>query len=199
MDESVDRRTVASNGGLRRIVFLGDSITAGGDWTAWFPEVDAINLGVSGNTTDDVLGRLDAVIAEAPDDISLLIGTNDLGTRLTVEHLCRNIQLMLVELRRELPGTRMLLQSIMPRGVEFTDLVREANVHLRQFAPTIHAQYLDLWPALAGEDGAIRPEYSDDDLHLTATGYEAWLAELRPALERLRDEPPMSRPIRIAG
>ena len=199
MDESVDRRTVASNGGLRRIVFLGDSITAGGDWTAWFPEVDAINLGVSGNTTDDVLGRLDAVIAEAPDDISLLIGTNDLGTRLTVEHLCRNIQLMLVELRRELPGTRMLLQSIMPRGVEFTDLVREANIHLWQFAPTIHAQYLDLWPALAGEDGAIRPEYSDDDLHLTAAGYEAWLAELRPALERLRDEPPMSRPIRIAG
>lgn len=199
MDESVDQETVARNGGLRRIVFLGDSLTAGGDWASWFPDVDAINLGISGNTTDDVLARLDAVIAEAPDDISLLIGTNDLGTRMTVEHLCRNIQLMLVELRRELPGTRLLLQSIMPRGVEFTELVREANIHLWQFAPTVRAQYLDLWPALAGENGAIRPEYSDDNLHLTAAGYEAWLAELRPALERLRDEPPMSRPIRIAG
>lgn len=199
MDESVDQETVARTGGLRRIVFLGDSLTGGGDWASWFPDVDAINLGISGNTTDDVLARLDAVIAEAPDDISLLIGTNDLGTRMTVEHLCRNIQLMLVELRRELPGTRLLLQSIMPRGVEFTELVREANIHLWQFAPTVRAQYLDLWPALAGENGAIRPEYSDDNLHLTAAGYEAWLAELRPALERLRDEPPMSRPIRIAG
>lgn len=199
MDESENRGTPASNGSQRRIVFLGDSITAGGDWSTWFPEVDAINLGVPGNTTDDVLGRLDEVIAAAPDDISLLIGTNDLGTRLTVEHLCRNIQLMLVELRRELPGARMLLQSIMPRGVEFAEFVREANIHLWQFAPTVHAQYLDLWPALADESGAIRIEYSDDDLHLTAAGYEAWLAELRPALERLRDEPPMSRPIRIAG
>lgn len=199
MDESGDRGVAALNGGQRRVVFLGDSLTAGGDWSAWFPDVDAINLGISGNTTDDVLARLDAVIAEAPDDISLLIGTNDLGTRMTVEHLVRNIQLLLVELRRELPGTRMLLQSIMPRGVEFTELVREANIHLWQFAPTVRAQYLDLWPALAGENGAIRPEYSDDYLHLTAVGYEAWLAELRPALERLRDEPPMSRPIRIAG
>lgn len=186
-------------GGLRRIVFLGDSITAGGDWAAWFADVDSVNLGVSGNTTDDVLARLDAVVAAAPDDIALLIGTNDLGNRLSVEHLVRNIQSMLVELRRQLPGTRMLLQSIMPRGAEFAELVREANIHLWQFAPTIHAQYLDLWPALAAENGAMRDEYSDDDLHLTPAGYEAWLAELRPALERLRDEPPMSRPIRIAG
>lgn len=186
-----------TTGEVRRIVFLGDSITAGGDWAAWFTDVEAINLGVNGNTTDALLARLDTVVAEAPDDIALLIGTNDLGARLSVEHLVRNIQFMLVELRRELPGTRLLLQSIMPRGAEFADLVREANIHLWQFAPTVHAQYLDLWPALADEDGAIRAEYSDDDLHLTPAGYEAWLAELRPALERLRDEPPMSRPIRV--
>ncbi len=185
--------------GSRRVVFLGDSITASGDWAPWFPDVDAVNLGVSGNTTDDLLARLDAVIAEAPDDISLLVGTNDLGHRLSVEHLVRNIQSLLVDLRRELPGTRLLLQSIMPRGAEFAEQVQEANIHLWQFAPTVHAQYLDLWPALAADDGALRAEYSDDGLHLTPAGYEAWLVELRPALERLRDEPPMSRPIQIVG
>ncbi len=185
--------------GSRRVVFLGDSITASGDWASWFPDVDAVNLGVSGDTTDDLLARLDAVIAEAPDDISLLVGTNDLGHRLSVEHLVRNIQSLLVDLRRELPGTRLLLQSIMPRGAEFAEQVQEANIHLWQFAPTVHAQYLDLWPALAADDGALRAEYSDDGLHLTPAGYEAWLVELRPALERLRDEPPMSRPIQIVG
>ncbi len=189
MDADMDRP--------RRIVFLGDSITASGDWASWFPDVDTVNLGISGNKTDDVLERIDQVIAAAPDDISLLIGTNDLGNRLSVEHVVRNIQLLLVELRRTLPGTRLLLQSIMPRGAEFADLVQEANIHLWQFAPTVHAQYLDVWPALAGDDGGIRPEFSGDNLHLTAQGYEAWLAELRPALERLRDEPPMSRPIQI--
>jgi N-acetylglucosamine-6-sulfatase len=96
----------------------------------------------------------------------------------------------------------MLVQSIMPRGAEFAERVQDANRHLRQFAPSVNAQYLDLWPALTGSsDGhsadEIAPAFSDDKLHLTAAGYEAWLGELRPALERLDDAPPMSRPITI--
>ncbi|MHB1172484.1 MAG: GDSL-type esterase/lipase family protein [Lacisediminihabitans sp.] len=177
------------------IVFLGDSITRTGDWAAWFPEANTVNQGVGGDTTDDVLARLDAAVGAKPDEIVLLIGTNDLGTRRSVEHLVRNIQSILVDLRRELPGTRMLVQSIMPRAREFADRIQEANIHLRQFSATVHAQYLDLWPALALEDGELDPAYSDDRLHLNAAGYEAWLAELRPALERLREQPPMSRPI----
>jgi Lysophospholipase L1 and related esterases len=184
---------------LTKVAFVGDSLTESGDWSEWFPEFDTLNFGVSGDTTDDLLERLGAVIDAKPDEIVLLIGTNDLGRRLTVEHLVRNIQLMLVELRRQLPGTRMLLQSIMPRGSEFAGQIQEANIHLRQFAATVHAQYLDLWPALAREDGEISPEYSDDRLHLSDAGYQAWLAELRPALERLREQPPMSRPIRMVG
>jgi lysophospholipase L1-like esterase len=179
------------------VLFLGDSITAGGDWSAWFPDVNALNFGIGGNTTDDVLERLDTVVAADPDEIIMLIGTNDFGTRQTVEHLVRNVQTILVDLRRELPGARMLVQSVMPRGREFADRIQEANIHLRQFSATVHAQYLDLWPALALDDGEINPLYSDDRLHLTPAGYEAWLGELRPALERLRDEPPMSRPITI--
>jgi lysophospholipase L1-like esterase len=177
------------------IVFLGDSITQGGDWGAWFPEQNTINHGIGGDTTDDVLRRLDAVVAADPDEVLLLIGTNDLGTRQSVEHLVRNIQSIMVQLRRDLPGARMLLQSILPRGREFSDRIQEANIHLRQFAATIHAQYLDLWPAFALEDGEINPLYSDDRLHLNAAGYEAWLSELRPGLERLRDLPPMTSPI----
>jgi lysophospholipase L1-like esterase len=177
------------------VVFLGDSITEGGDWAAWFPEQNAVNQGVGGDTTDDVLARLDAVVAADPDEIALLIGTNDLGTRQSVEHLVRNVQTILVDLRRDLPGARMLVQSVMPRAREFADRIQEANIHLRQFSATVHAQYLDLWPAFAQEDGEIRPELSPDRLHLNDAGYEAWLGELRPAFERLRDEPPMSRPI----
>jgi lysophospholipase L1-like esterase len=179
------------------VLFLGDSITAHGDWSAWFPDVNALNFGVGGSTTDDLIARLDSIVAADPDEIILLIGTNDLGTRQTVEHLVRNVQSLLVDLRRELPGSRMLVQSIMPRGREFADRIREANIHLRQFTATVHAQYLDLWPVLALDDGELNPTYSDDRLHLNDAGYEAWLSELRPGLERLREEPPMSRPIQI--
>ncbi|MCU1513773.1 MAG: hypothetical protein JWO10_863, partial [Microbacteriaceae bacterium] len=119
----------------------------------------------------------------------------DLGMRQSVEHLVRNVQTTMVELRRQLPGSRMLLQSILPRGREFADRIQEANIHLRQFAATVHAQYLDLWPALAMDDGELNPAYSTDRLHLNEAGYEAWLGELRPGLDRLRDLPPMTSPI----
>jgi lysophospholipase L1-like esterase len=179
------------------VLFLGDSLTAGGDWEAWFPDVKTLNFGIGGSTTDDIVARLDSVVAADPDEIILLIGTNDLGTRQTVEHLVRNVQSILVELRRQLPGSRMLVQSIMPRGREFADRIQEANIHLRQFSATVHAQYLDLWPVLALDDGELNPTFSADRLHLNAEGYGAWLTELRPGLERLREEPPMSRPIQI--
>ncbi len=180
-----------------KVLFLGDSLTAHGDWQGWFPEVEALNFGISGNTTVDVMGRLASVVEADPDEVILLIGTNDLGTRHTVEHLVRNVQSILVDLRRDLPGSRMLVQSVMPRGREFADRIQEANIHLRQFCATVHAQYLDLWPVLALDDGELNPTFSEDRLHLNDAGYEAWLSELRPALERLREEPPMSRPIQI--
>jgi lysophospholipase L1-like esterase len=179
------------------VLFLGDSLTAHGEWSAWFPDVNALNFGVSGDTSDDVIERLGSVVAADPDEIILLIGTNDFGHRKGVEHLVRNVQSILVELRRQLPGSRLLLQSVMPRGREFADRIQEANIHLRQFSSTVHAQYLDLWPVLALEDGELNPTFSDDRLHLNDAGYEAWLSELRPGLERLREEPPMSRPIQI--
>jgi lysophospholipase L1-like esterase len=178
-------------------VFLGDSLTNHGSWADWFPDRQAVNLGVSGDTTDDVVARLDDVIELRPEAIALMVGTNDLGTRKSVEHLVRNIEYLLVTLRRALPGTRMLVQSILPRGREFAAQVQDANRHLRQFAPTVNAQYLDLWPAFAQEDGEIEPALSDDRLHLTEAGYERWLGELRPGFERLDDAPPMSRPITI--
>lgn len=176
------------------IAFVGDSITAHGDWAGWFPERETHNFGVSGDTTDDLIARLDSIVAAGPASVALLIGTNDLGTRLSVEHLVRNVEFLLVTLRRGLPGTRMLVQSIMPRGREFAEQLRDTNRHLRQFSSSVNAQYLDLWPALALQDGEIDPAFSDDRLHLSDAGYQAWLAELRPALERLEDAPPMSRP-----
>lgn len=182
---------------VQRVAFIGDSITASGDWQAWFPDIDAVNLGVPGYTSDDVLATLDDIVEVQPDEIYILIGTNDLGLRRSVEHLVRNIEVSLVHLRRELPGVRVLLQSIMPRGADFAPSIQDANIHLRQFCATVRAHYLDLWPAMATSEGALRPELSDDGLHLNANGYEAWLDELRPGVERLRGLPPMSRPMHI--
>ncbi|MFJ7287190.1 GDSL-type esterase/lipase family protein [Curtobacterium sp. AB451] len=177
------------------VLFLGDSITEQGSWDAWLPDERTVNQGIGGDTTDGVLQRLDAVVAEQPEVIVLLIGTNDFGNhRKSVEHVVRGVESVLVTLRRELPGVRLLLVSILPRQAEYTAKIEEANRHLRQFVATCHAQYLDAWPALADGDH-LDDRFTDDGLHLTEDGYRAYVAELLPALERVRDLPPMSRSI----
>jgi lysophospholipase L1-like esterase len=175
------------------VLFLGDSITAQGSWDSWLPDEQTLNQGISGDTTDGVLARLDAVVAEQPEVIVLLIGTNDFGNhRASAEHVVRNVETILVTLRRELPGVRLLLVSVLPRQAEYTTKIEEANRHLRQFVATCHAQYLDAWPALADGDH-LDDRFTDDGLHLTDEGYRAYLGELVPALERVRGLPPMSR------
>jgi len=142
-----------------------------------------------------VLTRLDAVVAEQPEVIVLLIGTNDFGNhRASAEHVVRNVETILVTLRRELPGVRLLLVSILPRQAEYATKIEQANRHLRQFVATCHAQYLDAWPALADGDH-LDARFTEDGLHLTEDGYRALVGELVPALERVRDLPPMSRSI----
>jgi lysophospholipase L1-like esterase len=137
------------------------------------------------------------VVELQPENLAILIGGNDFGLSRSVEYVVRSIEYFLAIVRQNVPGSRTLVQSILPRGKEYADDIQDANRHLRQYAQNVHAQYLDLWPAMATEVGELRPEFTTDRLHLTPAGYEAWLGELRPALERLHDAPPMSRPISI--
>jgi lysophospholipase L1-like esterase len=169
------------------IAFVGDSLTARGSWQDWFPDVRAINLGVDGDTSDEVIVRSAGISELKPQTIALLIGTNDLGNRRSVEHLVRNVELLLVSLRRDAPTARVLVQSILPRERAFATRIEDANRHLWQFSPGVGATWLDLWPAFATDDGSIHPDLSDDGLHLTDAGYGAWLSLLQPAVAALAD------------
>ena len=177
------------------LTFVGDSLTAGGRWDEWFPEFNVHNHGTGGATTADVLAGIDMLLAEEPDAIVLLIGTNDLAWRKSVEHVVRNIESILVTAHKRLPQTRLLVQSVLPREPDFAPAIRDINRHLRQFSATVRAQYLDLWPVLADDRGGLSPLHSEDGLHLTAPGYDSWLSELRPAVERLFAVPIVTTPI----
>lgn len=180
-----------------KLALVGDSLTRNGDWQSLLPGENVIISGVSGDTTDDLCARLDDIVAENPETVALMIGTNDLAWRRTVEHIVRNVETILVTLRRDLPDMHLLVQSVLPRDAESANLVRDINRHLWQFAPTVRAGWLDLWPAFAREDGELNPLFSDDRLHLNDEGYVVWGRELAPALEATRRLPPWSRPITL--
>ncbi|MFE3077040.1 GDSL-type esterase/lipase family protein [Nocardia tengchongensis] len=162
-----------------RVVFLGDSITEGGLWDEWFPQVRPVNRGIGGNTVDDLRARLDTAI-DAPAAIFLLIGTNDLGLGETPGRVAEKLRRLVEEIRERAPHAPLHLQSVMPRKAKFAERIRELNAAAWQIAAEADAAYIDLWPALADSNGALRPEFTRDGLHLSGEGYAAWIDVLRP-------------------
>ena len=63
------------------IDFVGDSITEGYDVKSFYKEYKVANRGISGDTTDMLLTRMDVSAFDLqPIVISLMIGTNNLDT-----------------------------------------------------------------------------------------------------------------------
>ena len=163
------------------LLLLGDSLTEAGPWEQAFPELEVVNAGVAGDTTSDIAARLDDVVAAHPATVVVMAGTNE-SRRATVEQVVRGLEEILFQLHHELPDARLVVCSVLPRERERADWIREVNIHVRQFAGTVKAEFLDLWPVFAEEDGELRADLTSDRLHLTDAGYEAWAEELRRLL-----------------
>jgi lysophospholipase L1-like esterase len=163
------------------VVFVGDSITHGGLWDEWFPGARVLNRGIGGETTADVLRRIDAAI-NAPAAVFLLIGTNDLSKLSPLASIIGNIRKILSQMTARAPNAPVCVQSVMPRSAAFVRHVKALNEALRALVEELGGQvhYLDLWPALASPDGALRAEFTRDQLHLNGKGYQAWVEVLRP-------------------
>lgn len=166
-----------------RVVFFGDSITEGGLWDEWFPKAAPANRGIGGNTIADLLGRLDTAI-DRPAAVFLLIGTNDLGLGHGVPKVAGEMRALVSRIRERGSGAPLFVQSVMPRQAKFADRIRQLNSRYREIAADAEAEYIDLWPALADANGALRAEYTRDKLHLGGAGYAAWVDVLRPYVAR---------------
>lgn len=165
-----------------QVVLLGDSITEQGKWADLFPELRTANRGIGGESTADLLERLHCGIFQ-PKAVSLLIGTNDLhGPRdqRALAGIGERADEIVRRLREELPSAAVFVNSIMPRTPYFTDRIQTLNEHYRDIAKERGATFVDVWPALADDAGAIRKEFTKDNLHLSPAGYRAWADVLRP-------------------
>ena len=185
LNDVTDARSAPSTGSAGTsgpVVFLGDSLTEAGAWQEYFPHLDIVNAGRSGDTTADVQDRLGEVIERRPSVVVVMVGTNDFGLRATVEQVVRGTENILWTLHHALPETRILVVSVLPRERERSEWIKQVNIHVRQFAPTVKAEFVDLWPQVAEDDGELSPRYTNDRLHLTEEGYRVWADALRPHL-----------------
>lgn len=171
-----------------RVVMLGDSLTAGNGWGQAFPDCRILNLSIGGDTCAGVWNRLDKVAMAKPDLIFLMIGTNDFLRGATVEELRQGHLRIWDELIRDLPKTKLYIQSIPPYMEEALpglypnlDLV-DVNHFLADEADRRNLVFIDVFSALANEDKQLPPEYTTDGIHLSRAAYRVWEDLLRPYL-----------------
>ncbi|SFS16930.1 Lysophospholipase L1 [Microbacterium sp. cf046] len=162
-------------------VFLGDSITAGGQWQEWFPGVPLRNRGIDGDKTTNVLARLDVALRADPSRVFLLIGTNDISFGHKDDEITDNVRTIVQRTQITTPHTEVYVQSIMPRRAKQAPRIRKLNAEYKRIAEDQGVTFIDLWPALSAGD-ELRPGYTLDSLHLTGAGYRAWAEVLEPLL-----------------
>lgn len=174
------------------IVFLGNSITDGGNFEELFKRQDVKNRGIRSDAIPGVLKRLDQVTKWEPKKIFLLIGINDVSHGLTVDELAKRYENLVDEIQKRSPSTQLYLQSVMPINNTFgvykslkgkENVVTQFNERIKEIAGRKGVKYVDLWPVLSDGKGSLKRNFTNDGLHLTGTGYRAWTDFIRPMLD----------------
>lgn len=176
------------------IVFLGNSITDGGEFCEIFNNANIKNRGISGDVISGVRERLMQVVSGHPAKIFLLIGINDISHNKTAVQLAEEYEALVKEIRTQSPSTELFIQSVMPINNDFKryknlfgkeDVVKELNIHLKNIADNNGAEFIDLFPLLSEKDSdKLQKEYTNDGLHLLGSGYKVWAEALTPYIKK---------------
>jgi len=180
------------------IIFIGNSITDGGEWSELFNDLQLKNRGISGDITAGVLNRIDEVAKRKPAKVFLMIGVNDLARGISVDSVVKNILLIASFLRQETPSSKLFIQSILPVNDFYNKfqghtgkakLIKEVNDALSKNAAAYHFNYIDLHSSFCNEDGRLKMELSNDGLHLKGEGYLLWKHLVYPFVYGWQTEP----------
>lgn len=162
-------------------VFVGDSITAGIEWSELFGSLDYVNRGIHGDNSEGVLTRLDEIVESKPKRIFIMVGVNDLHSNGGNAQLLKNYNQILEKIKNDSPGTNIYVQSILPYNVEMyknstkmsNEIIRETNIELIKLAEEHNATFIDLYSLISVGD-ELNPDYTFDGIHLSGKAYLVW-------------------------
>jgi len=162
-------------------VFLGDSLTEGFDLDAYFPGKAVINRGISGDTTFDVIYRMDEILNAGPEKLFLMIGINDIFSGHTQDAILDNIQHIIEKFQDKSPQTEIFVQSILPIRNENLLMddsgnvtIYQVNTRLKPVCRDLKVKFIDLYPDFLDDRGQLDRKYTFDGAHLAAEGYRLW-------------------------
>lgn len=172
------------------IVFLGNSLTEGGNWTELLRKKNIRNRGIGGDVAMGVYDRLNQILPGQPKKIFFLIGANDISHDLTVDSIVNAIMQVVDRIQAESPKTKLYLQSLLPINESFgryklmtgkTNMIPEINKRLEAIAKERKITFINLFPLFTKPGTSIlREELTGDGLHLKEEGYKIWAKALKP-------------------
>ena len=175
------------------IVFLGNSITDGGEFSELLGMNNIKNRGITSDVISGVEQRLDQVLRGKPKKIFLLIGINDISHKLSAEQIASEYERLVDKIISGSPETTLYLQSIMPINNDFKryknlfgteDVIVKTNLLIEKIAVEKGVVFIDLTKFLSDDKtGKLKKEFTNDGLHLTGDGYKAWIEAIRCYIE----------------
>lgn len=198
-----ERFNEISKEGKAQVVFFGDSITQGWEgpgkvvWDKYWAPLEAANFGIGGDRTEHLLWRLDNGNFDGlkPRLVVLMIGTNNTGHQgrngyhCTPEQTSEGVKAIIERLRKKVPGVKVLLLGIFPRGETPEDRFRKQNetinALLKLQADGKDVIYMDIGGTFLKEGGMLPREVMPDLLHLSPSGYELWAKAIDAKVKEL--------------
>ena len=169
-----------------KIVMLGNSLNNNALWEELFPMGFILNRGISGDVVDGVCQRLDEIVPDKPAKIFLITGTNDFINDPEISGLkvWERYEKLIQTILNEMPDTKLYVQSTLPLNPKskfyegFNERATELNKLLEAGMDRYKYFYLDIASILSDENGDLAEANTTDGIHLSATGYFKWAAEL---------------------
>lgn len=186
------------------LMFVGDSITEGWEgagrevWEKYYGNRLAWNFGISGDTTNHVLWRLEHTPLEkiAPKMVVVMIGTNNGDAP---ENTAGGIEKIVRLLEEKFPAAKILLLDVFPRGETPDDPARKRieaiNASLaNRFDGDERVIRMNLAEKFLTADGTLPADIMPDFLHPNAEGYERQAAAMEPLIEKVLGPIPADPP-----
>lgn len=173
------------------IIFLGNSITAGTDWSELLGNPNCRNRGISGDITYGILARLDEVTEGQPAKIFLLIGINDIQHNTPDSIIISNYRKIVQTIKSASPRTKIYVQTLLPVNNTFTQFknhynkdehIAAVNDGIRKIAAEEKVTCIELNKSFQDSEGELDKKLTMDGLHLNAEGYKIWAGILKSYL-----------------
>ncbi len=179
-----DSHTFGSGTTNNASAFVDQAVSIAGPMVA---RADSIMAGVAGNTSAQVLARMDTILALNPEAVVVLVGTNDAGGSVSLATTAANIVSIIAKAKAA--GCPVVLCTPPPRGAGATTALKLATEAIIQWvrlnAHTLGCELADVAQAVADSTtGTLLTANNADDVHMTNRGHQVAGGVIAKAMQR---------------